>query len=527
MRTFQIIALAVVGAFTLSWALTVADATSGGYACSKVTWKDQRNKDRSVYIVKNSGTMTGVCPQITYYDENNTFRDVNNYGSDPLNNAFGSSTHHGSSTHKASGTLTQKFVGASMAVIDYNQVIDGTKETITYTFQDGHDYFGWAQTDDNTASTGEGDSRGPYCTMKWNCTGNTAQHVEYGAQKYYNQPVFNTNWTFGGTCDIPYVLESGDGLEIGYVATQTFTQQLAGSPTWQASLNMAASGTSMPFSETWKLDFQMCYYDGWLKITWGQPYWFMKKAGGAGAGCKGDWGQYSLSIMLDGKAQAGVLRVRNENRAIHSAKVAFTAVSPATVKTTGPVGTRNPATQTLSPAGWDHNFRAWWVQASGTSTTVNLNISDTTHLVSPTLRISGLTAVPSAVSLNGVAIASGTDYYASVDAANSEVWLTIAKSLAGNNTIAIGGAAAVSNPLQRAVTAGRFSFAAKANGSVVISVYSLNGMLMSTQTMPVIEGAVYNVKQDELVTSNSSLSKGTYVIAVNGAGVNVREAVLR
>ena len=49
----------------------------------------------------------------------------------------------------------------------------------------------------------------------------------------------------------------------------------------------------------------------------------------------------------------GVKRVRDENRIIHNGNVSLSAIKGSVV-TTGPVGTVNPALQTLSPQGFDH-----------------------------------------------------------------------------------------------------------------------------------------------------------------------------
>jgi hypothetical protein len=340
-------------------------------------------------------------------------------------------------TYHNGGTLTLAYQGPHHAIFNWVQTLDGSIETVTYTFMDGLDYFQWQETVDTRAGTLAGDSRGPYCTMQWDGVDfSEVTGQEYGAEKYFSQPTYNGPWTFGGTCDIPYVQQWDNNREVGFVQTQSFTQQLAGAPNWSGSLNLAASGSTVLDADVWKYDFQMNFYDKAKKITWGMPYGYMNGTGDGATAVKNGWGQYSLSIVFDNYTEGGVKRVRDENRVIHNGNVTLTA-SVGSVVTTGPVGTANPATQTLSPAGFDHNYRTWWVQASGTgeaNLTMAVNSGSLKH---PTFRVKNMSGLPATVEYNGSAIVSGTDYYASYNSSTNEVWLTLIRTLSGSNTIRI------------------------------------------------------------------------------------------
>jgi hypothetical protein len=437
--------------FLPAFSIEVKDSTVFGRKVYLIKWLDNHNKLRRFALVKQSSQdYVGTGQYITYYDGNTevVITPVN-AAAGALNAGFGSTTHHDNSEHHGGGTLNVVFISEHHAIFEWKHTIDGAYETVTYTFMDGHDYFQWQNTVDVRAGTTGGDSRGPYCTMKWDGVDfSAAEGVEYGAAKYFYQPVYNGPWTFSGTCDIPFCREWDNNREVGYVQTQTFNQQLAGNPTWGGSLNLNASGDKVdggPYSTVtngdndWAFDFQMNFYDKAKKITWGMPYGYMNggnkaNAESRAAGTKDGWGQYSLSIIFDSQAQAGVYRVRDENRAIHNGSVSLSAIEGVIV-TTGPVGTANPAMQTLSPAGFDHNYRTFWVEANASGNSEFTFKIDTARIQNPVFRIKKTGTVPRTVMLNSVALTEGKDYYASHNPRTSESWITILREMTGTNTI--------------------------------------------------------------------------------------------
>jgi hypothetical protein len=409
--------LALVTLSGAALSLTVTEGSVFGYNTWEISWADNVGSERTASYIR-SGGHAGTIKRFTYYVGSELKEIVpGRPDSDPYNGGFGATVHHSSNSHHVEGNNAIVFQSTSMLCIEHSATIDGAHETVTYIFRDGQDYFQWANTIDARAGTENGDSRGPYCTIKWNVTGNRAQGVEYAAAKYFSQPVYNEGWTFTGdaTRDVPYCMEWGDGLEVGYVQSQTFNQQVSGNYAWSASRNLPESGSRIDWNysdaednDPWMFDYQMNFYDNWAKITWGTPWGTMNNSSGAlNLGfMKNGWAQYSLSIIFDAQSQNGIRRVLEENRAVHSGSVSLSA-STGTVKTQGPVGTVNPALQTLSPAGYDHNYRAWWLVADNSAVAADLTVGGSTPLVNPTFRIEGMEAAPEAVSHNGSALTQG------------------------------------------------------------------------------------------------------------------------
>ncbi|MFL5727951.1 MAG: T9SS type A sorting domain-containing protein, partial [Cytophagaceae bacterium] len=162
---------------------------------------------------------------------------------------------------------------------------------------------------------------------------------------------------------------------------------------------------------------------------------------GASVGNKNGWGQYSVSVVLDAMSEAGVKRVRDENRAIQNGSVSLTA-NTGSIVTTGPVGTVNPATQTLSPAGYDHNYRTWWVNADASGNTdITMTVTGAT-LQNPTFRIKSSGSLPTSVKYNSTLLTDGVDYFASYNSSASEVWITIVRSVTGTANLQVSSSAA-------------------------------------------------------------------------------------
>ena len=430
--------------------LRIVDSTFNNTAHTipvyKVSWLDSKGKPRVALITKPyaADNYPGICVWLQYYDGSTPVIITSTTPADPEihNRGFGGTVHHYANydwhwIDQRNPTFTLRYQGDHHVIFDFTQTLHGANESVSYTIMDGLDYFQWQETVQCTSATDTiYDSRGPYLTMDWDGNGSfdALDGQQYEAAGYFSQPTYNGAWTYSTAVakGIPYVNEWKGNREVGYVQTQTNIQQQSGTP--ENALNLPASGSTVPNngSPTVFFDFQMNFYDQLQKMTWGMPYGYLN--GQTGTGTKSGWGQYSLSIMFDAKSAGGVQRLQNENIAIQNGKVSLTATLGSVV-TTGPVGTKNPATQTLSPAGYDHNYRTWWLQADASNQSqITMNVTAAT-LMNPAFRIKGMTQVPAIVKYNGTVLVSNVDYYASYYAANGEVWLTLLKNVTGTNTL--------------------------------------------------------------------------------------------
>ena len=484
-------------------ALTITDSTfyngTNTIPVYNIKWTDNLGNPRQALMTKSyaSDNYPGICVWLQYYNGTVpvTIKSTTPNAPGVENRGFGATVHHYDVSNTiyswvSQGTnqnLSLRLQGAHIAIFDLVQNINASTEYVTYTFMDGLDYFQWQQTVQCGSSPDTTfDSRGPYCTMDWDGNGlfDVLQGQQYEARAYFSQPSYNGAWTLDSTKakGIPYVNEWLNSKEVGYVQSQTYSQQLSGTPLNETYIpgwnGYSASGSNMPAngSPTFFMDYQMNFYEQLQKMTWGMPYGYME--GQSGSGTKNGWGQYSLSIMFDAQSAGGVLRLQNENLAIHGGKVIVTA-SQGSVVTTGPIGTKNPSLQTLSPAGYDHNYRAWWLQSNiSQQSQITMNVTSGS-LLNPTFRIKGMNQAPAMVVYNGTTLTSNTDYFASYDATNSEAWVTLVKNVSGSNTILFQGSANIvisslsvspSSLSNYSSTILNFSVSASSTGGIVNSV---------------------------------------------------------
>jgi len=436
------ICLAVFCSFQYVSALSVTDGRLYNRETFVVKWKDINGNERMMELTKSSSIYyAGTSSHITYYDGNelvnitpllidSTETDSLKIHHNVIDGTFGYLVHHGALDLLLKGDFRLIYKGSHHAVFQLKLLVDNVPETITYTFMDGLDYFQWSETVDARKGKHMADARGPYCSMNWDGkTGfSEAEGVEYAAKRYFSQPKYNGPYSFGGLADIPYCREWENGKEVGYVQSQTYDQQMAGT-LW--SEYIPASGTSFSDDQRPNLDFQMNYWDKKKKITWGMPYGYMNADGPwpSRGGTKDGWGQYSLSVIFDALKDDGVLRVRDENRAIHNGGIIITASAGELLKE-GSVGTANPNKQLLSPQGYDHNFRLWRILADQNKAAINIS-SRTTVLTNPVFIISNITGSPSVILFNETKLSPEKDYYLSYDPEKHEAWVTLIKKIYG------------------------------------------------------------------------------------------------
>jgi hypothetical protein len=91
---------------------------------------------------------------------------------------------------------------------------------------------------------------------------------------------------------------------------------------------------------------------------------------------------------------------------------------------------QRPDTVVYSLAGYDPIYSALRFTAAGGAPHANISAGSGT-LVNPLLIVGGASALPGAITLNGTTLTADVDYFASMRADTSEVWITLNRSLAG------------------------------------------------------------------------------------------------
>jgi len=209
-------------------------------------------------------------------------------------------------------------------------------------------------------------------------------------------------------------------VEAGVVQTQSWAQQDAGGYWWSGS-HWGQTGTGM--MENWNCPFQLNAYEGYAgeKMAWGTPFGFVGSAtyqrvdfatNSVGAPHQG----YSTFIVLNKFSDGLTDAMINSMAAVQGSTLTATTGS---VVTAGPRHANLTGDANYQPAGWNHVYGAWALNAgAGNVATFNVNAGGGT-LVRPLFVIGNYTAAapPATVTLGGATLAAGTDYSADVDAA--------------------------------------------------------------------------------------------------------------
>jgi hypothetical protein len=142
--------------------------------------------------------------------------------------------------------------------------------------------------------------------------------------------------------------------------------------------------------------------------------------------------------LLAGMARAADDMGTSEIDAIYRGIVDFAAIQGTLVES-GREGSAHPNVKDYDIPGYNHVYRRWEYQAAANSAVAfSFNLSAGEY-VNPVFRIGNYTlaTAPSTLALNGEELSNGADYVCSLDDSNDQLYLTLARTLSGNNTIAI------------------------------------------------------------------------------------------
>lgn len=344
--------------------------------------------------------------------------------------------------------------------------------TIEWTFSTGRDHPLWSVTYDLSgvpADRLEDDSRGPYGQLRIDGAASDAERAPIGGVAwgdYYRfasstDPVtFDSAWHWNEANTVPFVQlwTSGVDATMGLVQTQTIRQQDAGGYWGQDLWNTtSAQGAGCPGQYAMPCDydwpFQSINYELGggatrnARLAWGTNFGFLGLqqyrirgnawygGGGNGTALPGDptasgWPKksYSVWIVLGTHGGDPVAAQRRDVETIQSLTL---GASVGTVALQGPSGVADASPATYQPAGYDPLRGALTFQAAGNRLDANIAVGAGT-LAHPLVIVRGYgAALPATVTLGGATLTRDVDYFPSLRAAASELWITFDRDLAG------------------------------------------------------------------------------------------------
>ncbi|UXI70115.1 hypothetical protein [Tahibacter amnicola] len=468
------------------------DVNLDGFRSDRYTWRDSAGRPRSAAMVRNTqrdpaSKYGGYLRQLTYQLADQSTRTVT--GSFNGHPGFGYVVSHfgnglgswGVAGYDTPGQFRTLFAGRHHAIHRYTQTFQfagmngsgGVSQypvgiTIDWTFVTGRDHPLWSISYDMSSAPVnalEGDSRSPYGDMTFDGaapgTGDTVMGAAWGERYKFTTTAgpltLNSPWAWTAPNTVPYanLWTQNVDAEMGMVQTQTITQQDAGGywgyARWgstSAAGPACTSGTTSTMPCTWNWPYQLNQYsflgtdDSTIskRIAWGTNYGFLGKASYpelGDTGMRAGWPRqsYNLHIVLDRHSISPTLSQVQQVETVQN--VTLTATQ-GQVLTQGPAGAGRTDTKPYQPAGYNHVYGTWEVQAAGNAVNLGVQVGSGT-LNRPVLVVRGYTgsALPGTVRLNGMTLVRDVDYFPSLDDAGDALWITLNRNLSGNSTLIV------------------------------------------------------------------------------------------
>lgn len=404
------------------------------------------------------------------------------------------------------GTWTRVFEGPHHAIFRFSQnyprncsttnpvVARTIPVTIDWMFATGHDHPLWAITwnIDQTSpaapvNTFYDDTRAPY--GEFNIDGQGAENLDgtaWGDRWKFtttSAPIsVNSSWTWNAPNTVPYVKEWIAGpltvnntrdATMGLVQTQTLDQQDAGGardpgvgsdirPYWnKTSANGNACGVKvMPCGDDWPYQANgnsIEFGANNARLTWKTQYGFIGQStytlnnDGVATTAPGyPKKSYSTYIVLGTHTTTPV---ETQVTQVETMQTVTLSTTTGSVATSGPAGVTRADTVTYAPPGYDHVYGALTFVAAANQLDANIAIG-AGSLKKPLVIVRNFTAGYPTIKLGGATLVSDTDYFASLRAAASELWITLNRDLTGaTNHLEIVSIAAPSAPQNVVATA--------------------------------------------------------------------------
>jgi hypothetical protein len=451
-----------------------------GYDTDRFVWQDSHCKPRQAALVRAGG---GYVRQFVY-DVAGRPRTATGTGVGG-HTGWGYTVNHFGNTAALSrdlpGRFQPLFVGRHHALYEYAVTVTINGHPIPvrqhWFFATGRDHPVLATTYDASGvapgSLGA-DNRTPYGDLAWdgdeNVSSTVIDGVGWGDRYRFittTAPLtMNSQWDYSQKNLVPYVLEwsTRSDAEMGAVQTQTHEQRDAGGywfyDNWGKTSASAAPrkpGQIGHMTPTWNWTYQLNQYELCIddprcldattrshRLAWGSNYGAI---GGAKAG-SGQYPAYGDDRMLSGHpfhshsvfmvlGQHSATPVFRQVAEIETLQALSLTAQAGTVRTTGPGGVGRTDPVALAPAGYDHRYAVWAVEAAGNRVALRVALP-AGRLDHPVLVVSGWTAATApAVKIDGASRTADVDYLLSLDLAGKQVWITFPGGWAGTHELAV------------------------------------------------------------------------------------------
>lgn len=448
------------------------NATIDGFASNQFAWYDSQRQLRTAALVKNdqldpTNHWGGFLRQYTY-SLGASNRVVN--GSSTNHPGFGYTMNHYESggSHPATGSYSYQGAyspvlrGRHHAVHQFTWRLNmggaPVDATVHWFFATGRDHPLWSVTFDSSpagANVLTADTRAPYGDLQWDGGANSeVAGVGWGDRYKFrslDSPVtMASGWDYSQPNTVPYVIEwtTTPDAEMGLVQSQTYLQHDAGGFWFYDKWGTTDLDGPMPvaFNWTYQLNqYELPFTTTSKRMAWGTNF---GAVGQTAYPAYGDdrtlvgypYQSYSVFVVLDRHSLNPVASQVSQIETVQNSSLTATA---GTVLTSGPAGIGRPDSVIYEPTGYDPIYSTWNVQtASANSATFNLNVAQG-ELHNPIFVIHNYTAVsaPQSIQINGAAKSADIDYFASLDAANNRLWLTLNGSFSNDTQIHVDGAA--------------------------------------------------------------------------------------
>ncbi len=349
--------------------------------------------------------------------------------------------------------------------------------TIDWFFHTGVDAMIYAITFDLSGAPANAvvaDVRAPYGSMNFdgiapNTWGGTIGGVAWAETRKFETLAtgaltMNSPWTWSATNSGPAynsIWTNSTDAEMGSVATHVIGKMDAGGynhPNTGRGLT-SAGGTSctsdghyngqahtMPCASNWSFQsVNFSYYDAngnpalssgtaSKRFAWGADWGYLGRASFTSVNGNVVAGHprvsYSVFVVLDTHTKSPTKRIAAQVETINATTI---TASTGSVRTTGPAGVGRSDTITYSPAGYSPLFSTWELEAAANAVVARIDVGGSGELDRPTFVVHGYTAsaAPGSVTLDGITLTADQGYFASVDPAKQELWLTLNYRLSG------------------------------------------------------------------------------------------------